>query len=175
MSTGYVGEIRIFAGDFAPHDWAFCDGRLLAIAENDTLYNLIKTTYGGDGINNFALPDLRGRLPLTAGQGPGLSDYPFAAQGGSETMALSVSQLPAHRHSFNASLSSANMTAPVGTYLATAQQSGTACYVTSGQGNDAPLNPATLETTGGAQAHQNMMPSLALNFIICLSGDYPNA
>lgn len=167
----YIGEIRIFAGNFAPLYWHFCDGSLIPVEQNETLFNLLGTTYGGDGINTFALPDLRGRLPLTIGQS-GTSNYSIGEVDGAETVTLSISQLPAHSHIVLASDSPAQLATPSGTILA-AGQNGAACYVKEGQGNNITLNPATIGPTGGGEAHTNMMPSLALNFIISLYGNYP--
>jgi microcystin-dependent protein len=172
--TPYIGEIRLFAGTFAPLGWAFCNGRLIAIADYETLFNLIGTTYGGDGIQNFALPDLRGRVPLTHGQAPGLSSYTIGQMGGSETVTLSVSQMAGHSHPFLASEVAADSSSPSNALTAMPKVNGTACYVVQGAGDDAPLNAGTIAAEGGGQPHDNIMPCLALNYIISLLGIYPS-
>lgn len=170
MSNPYFGEIRLFAGNFAPLGWAFCHGQLLAIAENDALFNLIGTTYGGDGQQTFGLPDLRGRVPLHQGNGPGLSPRAIGQQAGTETVTLTATHLPAHSHSLVATSAPASAAAgPAGGVLATASAK---VY-----GSGAPSTPmaatAIAATSGGGQPHQNMAPFLALNYIISLFGLYP--
>ena len=170
MSNPYFGEIRLFAGNFAPLGWAFCHGQLLSIAENDALFSLIGTTYGGDGQQTFGLPDLRGRVPLHQGTGTGLSSRAIGEQSGAETVALTASHLPAHSHSLVATSAPASATAgPAGGVLATASVK---LY-----GSGAPSTPmaaaAIAATSGGGQPHQNMAPFLALNYIISLFGLYP--
>lgn len=170
MSNPYFGEIRLFAGNFAPLGWAFCHGQLLSIAENDALFSLIGTTYGGDGQQTFGLPDLRGRVPLHQGTGTGLSSRAIGEQSGAETVTLTASHLPAHSHSLVATSAPASATAgPAGGVLATASVK---LY-----GSGAPSTPmaaaAIAATSGGGQPHQNMAPFLALNYIISLFGLYP--
>jgi microcystin-dependent protein len=166
MSNPYVGEIRMFAGDFAPVDWAICDGSLQAISENPTLFNLIGTTYGGDGVNTFALPDLRSRSPVHQG-----GSYPIGQSGGVETVTLTVGQLPAHTHVPQAS-TGANGN-PVNTPAGHVWSGWTGAQFSS----SAPtldLDPAAVGGTGGAQAHDNMVPFQVVNFIIALYGVYPS-
>lgn len=169
MSNPYFGEIRLFAGNFAPLGWAFCHGQLVSIAENDALFNLIGTTYGGDGQQTFALPDLRGRVPVHQGSGPGLSPRSIGEQAGAEAVTLTSVQLPAHSHSLVATSAPASATAgPAGGVLATASVK---LY-----GNGAPGSPmanAAISPSGGSQPHDNMAPFLALNYIISLFGIYP--
>lgn len=170
MSNPYFGEIRLFAGNFAPLGWAFCHGQLLSIAENDALFSLIGTTYGGDGQQTFGLPDLRGRVPLHQGTGTGLSSRAIGEQSGAETVTLTASHLPAHSHSLVATSAPASATAgPAGGVLATAS--------VKVYGSGAPSTPmaaaAIAATSGGGQPHQNMAPFLALNYIISLFGLYP--
>ena|ERR1022692_3560582 len=170
MSQPYVGEIRMFAGNFAPSGWAFCAGQLLAIAENDTLFNLIGTTYGGDGQSTFALPDLRSRVPINQGQGSGLSNYPLAQNGGFETVTLQLAQIPSHTHVPAANSAVGSSTSPSGNFWA--ERSGTNEYSNvTPNGN---MNAGTLQSTGGSQPHDNMLPFLAINFIISLFGVYPS-
>ena len=170
MSDPFVGEIRMFAGNFAPQGWALCDGQLLAISQNDVLFSLVGTTYGGDGQNTFGLPDLRGRIPLHMGQGPGLSSRTIGQNGGSETVTLTPAQLPAHGHVLNADSGAANSTDPLGRLPAASTGSST-------YGNLAPsvaMRADAVASAGGNQAHDNMMPFLCINFIIALFGIYPS-
>jgi microcystin-dependent protein len=164
MSQPYIGEIRIFAGNFAPSGWALCDGQILAISENEALFALIGTTYGGDGQSTFALPDLRGRLPLH--QGPGFS---LSQNGGSEIVTLTVNQIPAHSHVPQASSGAGTAQSPAGN--AWANWTGSQY---SDQAPNAPMDPAALSSTGGSQAHENMAPFLTVNFIISLFGVFPS-
>ncbi|MBX8465251.1 MULTISPECIES: phage tail protein [unclassified Deinococcus] len=170
MAQPFVGEIRLFAGNFAPNGWEFCDGRLLSIAENDVLFALIGTTYGGDGQQTFALPDLRGRTPVHMGQGPGLSRYTIGQQGGSETVTLTAAQMPSHTHAPAAFSGAATLTSPQNAVLASP---------TSGELylDDTPasaLNPGAAQPTGGSQPHENTPPYLTLSFIISLFGIFPS-
>jgi microcystin-dependent protein len=168
MSNPYVGEIRLFAGNFAPAGWALCQGQLLSIAENEVLFQLIGTTYGGDGQETFAMPDLRGRLPVHQGQGPGLSNRVIGELGGSETVTLTVAQMPAHSHMLSASSAAASMGSPGGAIpAATAVNS----YDT-GAGT-ATMAAGAISSSGASQAHSNMGPTLALNCIISLFGIFP--
>ena len=164
MAQPYVGEIRMFAGNFAPAGWMFCDGSLLPISENETLFQLIGTTYGGDGQSTFALPDMRGRLPLH--QGNGLT---LAETGGAEEVTLTVSQIPAHTHAFIASSGSASTTIPGNNLLASALQD---AYVEDLAAQN--LNPAAVSSVGGTQPHTNFQPYLCINFIISLFGIFPS-
>jgi microcystin-dependent protein len=169
MSDPYIGEIRMFGGSFAPAGWAFCDGQLIPISENDTLFNLIGTTYGGDGQNTFALPDLRGRVPLHAGTGGG-STYQLAEQSGVETVTLTTSQIPVHNHNFLGTSSSASAPSPSGDVLA---QSLTVSFYNSATPNAA-MSPSAIGVAGGSQPHDNMQPYLAVSFIISLFGIFPH-
>lgn len=164
MGTPFVGEIRIFAGNFAPVGWAFCDGSLLAIAENDALFNLIGTTYGGDGQSTFALPDLRSRVPVHMGSGLSL-----AQTGGEETVTLTVNQMPAHTHVPQANSGTGTQTSPAGNVWA---NSANAPY--SANAPNAAMDPAAAGLAGGSQPHDNMIPFLAINFIISLFGIFPS-
>lgn len=162
MAEAYVGEIRMFGGNFAPAGWAFCDGSLLPISGNETLFNLIGTTYGGDGQNTFALPDLRSRMPVHQGTGPGLTPRILAEAGGLEEVTLTVSQIPAHGIPTSDAVRSRNR--PVlGTRLATG-----GAYVPAAQAN------TSQAVVGGGQPHENMPPYLVVNFIISLFGIFPS-
>lgn len=165
MAQPYVGEIRMFAGNFAPAGWMFCEGQLLPISENETLFQLIGTTYGGDGESTFALPDLRGRLPLHFGSG-----FTLAETGGAEEITLTVNQIPAHSHPMLASANSAaNTPASNNVY---AVLSGADLYIDSDSSNN--FNAAMVTSTGGSQPHNNFMPYLCVDFIISLFGIFPS-
>ena len=148
MAQPYVGEIRMFAGNFAPAGWMFCEGQLMPISENETLFQLIGTTYGGDGESTFALPDLRGRVPIHQGNG-----FILAETGGAEEITLTTQQIPAHVHPLLASTAVGSAASPVGSVLAASE----------------------IGTIGGSQAHLNMQPFLARNFCIALQGIFPSA
>jgi microcystin-dependent protein len=166
MSNPYVGEIRLAAFNFAPQGWAFCDGSLLSISEYSTLFNLIGTTYGGDGVNNFALPNLLGRIPVHQGNG-----FTLAQNGGTETVTLTASQLPVHNHVPLAS--SGGGTSNLPTNNTWASWTG-APYIAGGASGNVAMSPNATSQTGGSQAHDNLMPYLAINFIISLFGIYPS-
>jgi microcystin-dependent protein len=164
MATPYIGEIRIFAGTFAPVDWAFCNGQLQSISENPALFNLIGTTYGGDGVNTFALPNLQSRIPVH--QGPG---FLLAQIAGEEQVTLTTQQIPVHNHTANASNTAANQASPAGNVWA---QSSLNQF-----SNAAPtvaMSTAALGNSTGGQPHDNMTPYLVVNFIIALFGVYPS-
>jgi microcystin-dependent protein len=165
MAQPYVGEIRIFAGNFAPAGWQFCEGQLLPISENETLFQLIGTTYGGDGESTFALPDLRGRLPLHQGNG-----FILAETGGAEEITLTVNQIPAHSHPFLASTSSGVANQAAGKVLA--QSPNVSLYVEANTDNNLAAN--AIAPVGGSQPHTNFQPYLCVNFIISLFGIFPS-
>lgn len=173
MAQPYVGEIRIFAGNFAPDGWMFCDGQLLPISENETLFQLIGTTYGGDGESTFALPDLRGRIPLHQGNGRILAET-----AGTEEVTLTVQQIPVHTHSLLASTAFAGDSNPF--QRLTATSTGASIYGGAGTPPDipppapVPLHAQALQPTGGSQPHDNLMPFLCVNFIISLFGIFPS-
>jgi len=169
MSEPFVGEIRMFAGNFAPRGWAFCDGQLLAVSQNDALFSLLGTIYGGDGRTTFGLPDLRGRIPLHQGSGPGLSERRLGSKGGEEKVTLTTNQLASHSHDWNANTADANSPKPQGTVLAAGTPR---LFNPVDQNTD--LASTTLANTGGSQSHTNLMPTLCINFIIALVGIYPS-
>jgi microcystin-dependent protein len=171
MSEPFVGEIRMFAGNFAPRGWAFCEGQLLAVSQNDTLFSLLGTIYGGDGRTTFGLPDLRGRIPIHAGTGPGLSPRRLGAKAGVENVTVAVNQLPSHRHGVFASPAAASTGTPTGNVSANTGTTNT--YATSNPlpGN---MNAATVPNTGGSRNHTNLMPALCVHFIVALFGIYPS-
>jgi microcystin-dependent protein len=171
MSQPYVGEIRMFGGSFNPAGWEFCNGQLLPISENETLFNLIGTMYGGDGQSTFGLPDLRGRMPIHFGQGPGLSqNYQQAETGGTESVTLTVNQLPVHTHTLMASSDPGNATGPGGNVLS--NPFNTFPYFPAPGPQQ--LNAQTLQPQGGSQPHDNMMPFLCISYIISLFGIFPH-
>jgi microcystin-dependent protein len=169
MADPFIGEIRMTGFNFAPVGWALCDGQLLAISGNDALFALIGTTYGGDGQNSFALPDLRGRAPIHVGQGSGLTNRTIGERAGSETVTLTATQIAAHNHAANANTAVGTSTDPAGKFWA--QRSGANQYL--GTANSA-MAPGALQNAGGSQPHENMPPSLVINFIICLVGIFPS-
>src|SRR5436189_5929310 len=165
MAQPYVGEIRIFAGNFAPAGWAFCDGQLLPISENETLFNLIGTTYGGDGQSTFALPDLRGRIPLHQGNG-----FTLAETGGAEEITLTVNQIPAHSHPLLASASPGTSAAPATSVLATP----TTGFLYINENPTDNMAATSIGSVGGSQPHTNFQPYLCVDFIISLFGIFPS-
>ena len=170
MSDPFVGEIRIFAGNFAPRSWAFCDGQLLAVSQNDALFSLFGTIYGGDGRTTFGLPDLRGRVPLHQGTGPGLSNRRLGSKAGAENVTLTTNQLASHGHGLTATTNNATSKNPSGNVLA---QTDLPSYFNANE-QFAALNSASISSTGGAQRHNNLMPTLCVNFIVALFGIYPS-
>jgi microcystin-dependent protein len=167
----YVAEIRIFAGNFAPRGWAFCNGQLLPISKNTALFSLIGTTYGGDGKTNFALPNLQGSIPIQQGQGSG-SLYYLGETGGSPIVTLTANEIPRHNHTLQADPQPGNSSQPIGSNpMALARSGATNIYYNSNPGEQ--MNQQALSNAGGSQPHNNLQPYLALNFIIALQGVYP--
>lgn len=167
MSQPYIGEIRLFAGNFAPAGWYACDGSLLPISENDALFALIGTTYGGDGQTTFALPDLRGRVPVHQSGG-----FVLGQAGGVEQVTITSTQMPPHAHALLGSSASATSTTPSGTVPATQAEVTALAY-----GTDAPLttmSPQVLQPAGGSQPHDNMQPFVCITFIISAFGIFPS-
>jgi microcystin-dependent protein len=171
VSEPFIAEIRIFAGNFAPRGWAFCNGQLLPIAQNTALFSLIGTTYGGDGRTTTGLPNLQGRAPMHPGRGPGLTDRRLGQRGGVETVTLSEAQMANHSHQMTASPNPGEQPGP-GSGNALARAVGATAYTAAS--NLVSLNAATMPQTGGGQAHNNLQPYLTLNFIIALTGLYPS-
>lgn len=161
----------MFAGNFAPAGWMFCDGQTLAISENETLFNLIGTTYGGDGQSTFNLPDLRGRVPLHMGQGPGITQsYQLAEAAGVESVTLTTQQIPIHSHAFVASTDLAASPDPTGSVVAEPQT----LNLFFGDVAGSAFNPQAILPAGGSQPHENLQPYLGVDFIISLFGIYPS-
>jgi len=167
----FIGQIMMFGGNFAIRGWAKCDGQLLAISSHSALFSILGTTYGGDGQSTFGLPDLRSRVPIHAGNGPGLANRSLGEKAGVENVTLSASQIPSHAHgvTINTSSSEGDTALPGDHILA---KSGTGGYTT--QATDSTLGGASSTNTGGSQSHTNVQPYLAVNFLIALEGVYPS-
>ncbi len=165
MAQPYVGEIRMFGGNFAPAGWMFCEGQLLPISENETLFQLIGTTYGGDGQSTFALPDLRGRLPLHEGNG-----LILAETGGAEEITLTVTQIPQHSHPFLAASNPGTTASPSNSVAATT----TTGFLYINENTTGNMAPNIVSTVGGSQPHTNFQPYLCVDFIISLFGIFPS-
>ena len=173
MSNPYVGEIRMFGGSFAPAGWAMCQGQLQPISQNDTLFNLIGTTYGGDGQETFQLPNLSGRAPMHMGQGPGLSqNYTEGEAAGVESVTLTTQQIPIHNHALTASSDFGQNPQPQDAMFA--QPTTGKMYTGSGQSPLVSLAATMLAPVGGSQPHENMQPYLCITFIISLFGVFPS-
>lgn len=166
----YIGEIRIFAGNYAPENWHLCDGTVLPINSNEALFSLLGTTYGGNGTTDFALPDLRGRAPVHVGQGTGLSNYGLGQQAGAETVTLNPAQAPAHTHALSGSSAAANDTFDGEFTFGTSGTSN--AYAATG--TTAQMASNMVSVAGGGQPHNNLQPFLVVNYIIALTGTYPN-
>lgn len=169
MAQPYVGEIRMFAGNFAPAGWMFCEGQTLPISENDVLFQLIGTTYGGDGESTFNLPDLASRIPIHMGTNAGVT-YQIGEASGVEQVTLSTQQIPSHTHSFLVSNNAANNNVPAGNVLG---EQGTINLYLIDSPNQS-MNAASVTPEGGSQPHENMQPFLCVNFIISLFGIFPS-
>ena len=176
MADPFIAEVRIFAGNFAPRGWAFCDGQLLPISQNTALFSLIGTTYGGDGRSTTALPNLQGRAPMHPGRGPGLTARRLGEKGGFETVTLTEAETPQHTHqlrSTDAATDEEGQKAPAG--AATGEMQGSQqIYADYVEANRSAMAGEGLFSQGGSQSHQNMQPFLTLNFILSLQGSYPS-
>lgn len=190
---GFLGEIRMFAGTFAPRSWAFCEGQLLSIAQNQALFAIVGCQYGGDCRTTFALPDLRGRVAISAGRGPGLQDYPQASRGGAEFRTLTLEQMPSHNHALSLTGLDGAVDIPVNTNAGDEDQSnpGAGVLVDNGKGRFASTatpnakyggqtlpvaitGDGTVQNNGGNQSFDNRQPFLAIRYIICLQGVFPS-
>ena len=170
MPTGtFLGEITLVPYNFAPRGYAFCQGQILSISQNTALFSLLGTTYGGDGVSTFGLPDLRGRCAVSQGQGPGLSNYDLGEQTGTESVTLTTPQIPLHAHSVGAVDDDPTTTIPTANLLATIAAKGYSNAAVS-----TTMNPNMIQGTGGSQAHANIQPLLVLNYCIALQGIYPS-
>lgn len=172
MSDVFVGQISLFSFEFAPKRWAQCNGQLLAIAQNQALFALLGTTFGGDGTTNFALPDLRGRVPIGFGASAQSGNVQMGQKSGAETVTLTDASLPAHTHALTATTQVANRRIPTGRSLATDTSTNAEYYATPGQVT--PLSPSSIGPTGGSLPHENRQPFLAVNYCIALMGIFPS-
>lgn len=190
MNSLFIGQIMMWGGNFAPQGWAFCDGQLLDIASHTALFSILGTNYGGDGQTTFGLPDFRGRVPIHAGQGPGLSSYPLGQKGGSETISLTTSQIPSHQHDtsdvpilvtvqLRASSNPGSQSNPSGNYLANSGNFNlyttdllSATTLTARSDLDLTMSD-NMQNTGSNQGHENRAPYLPISFVIALTGPYP--
>ena len=167
----YVGQIKMFAGNFAPAGWALCNGQLLPISENEALFAILGTTYGGDGQTTFALPDLRGRVPMHTGTGAGLTPRVLGEMGGSETVTMTINQMPAHSHLVAGTTNDGNQSSPTGAIFANTK---ILDKEYSDAASDTTMKPTMIGNTGGNQPINNVQPYLAVNFIISLYGIFPS-
>ncbi|MFZ2403626.1 MAG: tail fiber protein [Methylobacter sp.] len=178
MSDAYLGEIKLFSGNYAPENWKLCDGSLLSINQYQALFSLIATTYGGDGANTFGLPDLRGRVPVGQGQGTGLSQRSLGSNGGSETVTLVAAEMPVHSHVWPVSTADGTTNQP-GSAVMLAKPAGTTnAYTLYRAPNEAGLTTTDgpddmIAASGGGAGHNNIMSSMALTYIICVNGIFP--
>ena len=172
MADPFVAEIRVFPFNFAPKGWAWCDGQLLPLSQNTALFSLLGTTYGGNGKSNFALPNLQGSAPMHPGQGPGLRLHALGEQGGSETVTLLETEIPAHAHGFFAANFPGDIQAPTPN-VSLARTGGGNAFQTTVDSSVVPMNPSALAPAGGDQPHNNMQPYLTLYFNIALQGVFP--
>ncbi len=172
MSEPFVAEIRIFAGNFPPRSWAFCNGQLLPVSQNTALFSLIGTTYGGDGRTTTALPNLQGRAAMHPGRGPGLTSRRLGQRGGVDSVTLSEAQMPSHNHSLRADTEVGESLNPDNNSLA--RSSGSFSYQQNSSSNLVSLNSNAVGNTGGSQSHNNLQPLIAINYIIALQGLYPS-
>ena len=170
MSEPFVGEIRMFAGNFAPRSWAFCDGQLLAVSQNDALFSLLGTIYGGDGRTTFGLPDLRGRIPIHAGSGPGLPPQQLGRKSGTEKETVTINQLPPHTHNMRASTAAGTQNNTDNNFLGASPN--VRLFRPGTPNTD--LDTASISNAGGSQSHSNLMPFLCVHFIVALFGIYPS-
>jgi len=168
---GYIAQIIMFAGNFAPRSWAFCQGQIIAIAQNTALFSLLGTTYGGNGQTTFALPDLRGRVPVGTGQGPGLPNINLGEVAGNPNHTLLITEMPAHNHLVNAVSEAGDAATPQGNYLA---NSGATDREYKSMGTSVQMNSNMISPTGGNQPFSIMQPYLGMNYVICLEGIFPS-
>ena len=174
MAECYLGEIRMFGGNYAPRYWAFCQGQLLAISKYSALYSLLGTAYGGDGITSFGIPDLRGRIPVHQGSGPLLTPRHLGQTFGHETVTLTMNQTPAHNHLIHCTNQTANSSSPIGRVPAAGVEGDKLYVTTTDSGKLSALAPAAIAPSGESDAHDNLMPAQCISFIIALIGTFPS-
>jgi microcystin-dependent protein len=170
MAEAYLGELRLFPYNFAPSGWAMANGQILSIAQNTALFSLLGTTYGGNGTTTFQLPDMRGRVPVSQGQGVGLSPYVLGETLGVETVTLNTAEIPAHTHAVNANGAKGNESSPIGSFPAADASEITAEY---SRGSSGTMNANMIANAGGSQPHENRQPTLVLTWCIALQGIFP--
>lgn len=168
---GYIGQIMMFAGNFAPKNWAFCQGQLLQISQNTALFSILGTTYGGNGTTTFGLPNLSGRVPVGTGQGAGLSSVQLGQAWGTESVTLTTNQIPAHTHALVGVTEDGNSNSPTNNFPANTKGTDTD-YRASGTATQ--MAAGAIGIAGGSQPHTNMQPSLGMNYVICMYGIYPS-
>ena len=176
MADAYLGEIRIFAGNFAPHGWALCNGQVMSIQQNTALFSILGVQYGGDGKTNFALPNLNGRVPIGQGAGPGLTPRTVGQAVGSQTVTLLATEMPAHTHVPMGTTQKGSTSDPANAAWGEFSVSGRGGVTPVNLFNatpDTPMSPLAVNVSGGSQPHNNMQPFLAMNYIICLQGEFP--
>ncbi len=173
MADPYIGEIRMFAGNYAPMGWALCDGQILQIAQYTALFAILGTTYGGNGQTTFGLPDLRGRIPMHMGTGPSLTPRRIGENGGAEKVTMTSAQMPAHNHIVNASGQEGGATSPEGGVPAVANDGSGTQYPSYSPSGTTTMSQQMLSSAGQGQSHENMQPFLCVNFIIALEGEFP--
>ena len=177
MADPFLGEIRMFGGNFAPTGWALCNGQLMAISQNAALFAILGTTFGGNGVQTFGLPNMQGRVPIHWGNGLGLSAYVIGESGGAENISLTAQNLPSHNHMVNVNNGAATATTPAGAALATATpprgQTAPLIYAAAPDGSSQ-LNPQSIAMSGGNLPHANIQPFLCVTFIIALNGIFPS-
>ncbi len=174
MAQPFLGQILLVGFNFEPQGWAFCNGQLLAIQQNTALFSLLGTTYGGDGIRTFALPNLQSRVPIHMGQGAGLSPYTIGEMTGVETVTLLANQMPQHNHLINATNAAGGVQTPANNFLAAGTASGRPADIYSAGPSQGTLSPNAVTNAGGNQPHTNIQPVLAMNYIIALQGIFPS-
>lgn len=176
MTQPYLGEIRMFAGTFSPKDNAFCAGQIMNITQNSSLFALIGSSYGGNGTTTFALPDLRGRIPVCMGQGTGLNNYYIGESTGTESVAVGLNEMPMHNHTVTVSGVAGDQTAPTGNFPAGLSSPFTGFWIDSAKASSVSvaMDRNMLSQAGGNQPHENRMPALAINFIVALAGIFPS-
>jgi microcystin-dependent protein len=176
MSAAFIGEIRLFAATFSPTQWAFCNGTIINVSSNESLFSLLGAAYGGDGRTSFGLPDMRGRVPMHFGNGPSLTPRPIGQRAGNETVHLTTETMPQHNHNLRASTLEADSDSPVGHLLAALPASTRRnLYLPSQEATSiAEMSQEAITSSGASKAHINMMPVMCVNFIIALTGDYPS-
>lgn len=175
MSSPYIGQITLFGGTFAPQGWALCNGQILSIAQNAALFSILGTTYGGDGQSTFGLPDLRGRVAIHAGQGPGLTNRTLGSSGGTENVTLTTAQIPSHEHTLRGRNEAADSDDPTNNVPAIAEdqnRNGLPVYSTAAPNAD--MDADAITPTGGGGSHPNVQPYLTVNYIIALTGVFPS-